>query len=134
MREEGKERHLFTGGPSGDRLAPAAGAVQLMQNSDAYATAWARSAQIGSGVKYLKDGTEVEVCLHNDTILNVELPVAMDFEVIETDPGLRGDTASGGSKPAKVETGAMVNVPLFVNVGERIRVDTRSDSYLERVK
>jgi hypothetical protein len=58
----------------------------------------------------------------------------MEFEVVETDPGLKGDTASGGSKPAKLETGATVTVPLFVNIGDRIRVDTRTDSYLERAK
>jgi len=92
------------------------------------------AAAIGSGVKYLKDSTEVEVCSHNGRILSVELPLSMDLEVVETDPGLRGDTASGGSKPAKVETGAVVSVPLFINVGERIRVDTRTDTYLERVK
>jgi len=89
---------------------------------------------LGSGVKYLKDGTEVEVCSHNDRIVTAELPYFMELEVVETDPGLRGDTASGGSKPAKVETGAVVNVPLFINVGDRIRVDTRSDAYLERAK
>ncbi len=92
------------------------------------------AAAMGAAVKYLKDGTEVEVCTHNDKIITVELPHAMEFEVVETDPGLRGDTASGGSKPAKVETGAVVNVPLFVNQGDRIRVDTRTDTYLERVK
>jgi elongation factor P len=91
-------------------------------------------AAIGAGVKYLKDNTEVEVCTHNDKIIGVELPFFMELEVTETDPGLRGDTASGGSKPARVETGAVVNVPLFVNIGDRIRVDTRTDSYLERVK
>lgn len=89
---------------------------------------------IGSGVKYLKDNTEVEVCSHNDKVIGVELPNSMEFEVTETDPGLRGDTASGGSKPATVETGAVVNVPLFVNIGDKIRVDTRTDSYIERVK
>ena len=89
---------------------------------------------IGSGVKYLKDNTEVEVCRHNDRIIGVELPFFMELEVTDTDPGLRGDTASGGSKPATVETGATVNVPLFINVGDKIRVDTRTDAYLERVK
>ena len=92
------------------------------------------AAAIGSGVKYLKDNTEVEVTTHNDRILGVELPMTMEFEVTETDPGLRGDTASGGSKPATLETGAVVNVPLFVNIGDRIRVDTRTDNYLERAK
>jgi len=90
--------------------------------------------QLGDSVKFLKDNTEVEVLSHNDKILAVDLPMFMEFEVVETDPGLRGDTASGGSKPAKVETGAMVNVPLFINVGEKIRVDTRTSQYLERVK
>jgi elongation factor P len=85
-------------------------------------------------VKYLKDNTEVEVCTHEGRVLTVELPMAMEFEVVETDPGLRGDTASGGSKPATLETGAVVSVPLFINVGERIRVDTRTDSYLDRVR
>ncbi len=92
------------------------------------------AAAIGPQVKYLKDNTEVEVCTHKDKILTVELPFAMEFEVVETDPGLRGDTASGGSKPATLETGAVVNVPLFINVGERIRVDTRTDNYIERAK
>lgn len=92
------------------------------------------AAAIGSTVKYLKDNTEVEVCSHNGKVLTVELPMHMEFEVTETDPGLKGDTASGGSKPATLETGAVVNVPLFINIGDRIRVDTRSDAYLERAK
>jgi elongation factor P len=92
------------------------------------------SKSIGSAVKYLKDNTEVEVLSHNEKVLGVDLPMAMEFEVTETDPGLRGDTASGGSKPATIETGAVVSVPLFINVGEKIRVDTRTDSYIERVK
>jgi elongation factor P len=90
--------------------------------------------EIGPQVKYLKDNTEVEVLSHDGKVLGVDLPMIMDFEVTETDPGLRGDTASGGSKPATVEGGAVVNVPLFVNIGDRIRIDTRTDSYLERAK
>ena len=92
------------------------------------------AAAIGSQMKYLKDNTECEVCTHNGKVLTVELPVFMELEVTETDPGLRGDTASGGSKPATLETGAVVQVPLFVNIGEKIKVDTRTDNYLERVK
>lgn len=90
--------------------------------------------EIGTQVKYLKDNTEVEVLSHDGKVLGVDLPMIMEFEVTETDPGLRGDTASGGSKPATVEGGAVVNVPLFVNIGDRIRIDTRTDSYLERAK
>ncbi|MFN3649677.1 MAG: elongation factor P [Armatimonadota bacterium] len=92
------------------------------------------AAAIGPQVKYLKDNTEVEVCSHNDKVLTVELPFFMELEVTETDPGLKGDTASGGSKPATLETGAVVQVPLFVNVGDRIKVDTRTDTYLERAR
>ena len=91
-------------------------------------------AVIGPGVKYLKDNTEVEVLSHDGRVLAVDLPMSMEFEITETDPGLRGDTASGGSKPATLETGAVVNVPLFINVGDRIRVDTRTNNYLDRVK
>jgi elongation factor P len=89
---------------------------------------------IGEGVKYLKEETEVQVMRHNSEVIGVELPFFMELEVVEADPGLRGDTASGGSKPAVLETGAVVQVPLFIGVGERIRVDTRSDTYLERAK
>jgi hypothetical protein len=67
-------------------------------------------------------------------VIGVEIPFFMELEVVEADPGLRGDTASGGSKPARLETGAVVQVPLFIGVGERIRVDTRTDTYLERAK
>ncbi|MBI3911715.1 MAG: elongation factor P [Armatimonadetes bacterium] len=89
---------------------------------------------LGDRVKYLKEDTEVQALTHEDRIIGAELPFFMEFEVVETDPGLRGDTASGGSKPAKLETGAVVQVPLFINIGDRIRVDTRTDTYLERAK
>jgi elongation factor P len=92
------------------------------------------ASAIGEQIKFLRDNTEVEVCAHNGKILSVELPFFMEFEVTETDPGLRGDTASGGSKPATLETGAVINVPLFINVGDRLKVDTRTGTYLERVK
>jgi elongation factor P len=106
----------------------------VFMDQDTYDQVTVPAAAIGPQVKYLKDNTEVEVCTHNDKIIGVELPFSMEFEVAETDPGLRGDTASGGSKPAKLETGAVVNVPLFINIGDKIRVDTRTDNYLERVK
>ncbi len=92
------------------------------------------SPQLGSQAKYLKENLEVQVLTHNGEVLGVDFPITMELAVTETDPGLRGDTASGGSKPATVETGAIINVPLFINVGDKIKVDTRTDSYLERVK
>ena len=88
---------------------------------------------VGESVAYLKPDSEVTVMKYGDEILGVELPHTIELTVTKTDPGLRGDTASGGSKPATMETGAVVNVPLFVNEGDVIRVDTRSGKYLERV-
>lgn len=93
-----------------------------------------REELIGPQVKYLKEGTEVSVLSHEGQIIGVEVPFTVTLEIVETDPGVRGDTASGGSKPAKLETGAVVQVPFFVQVGERIRVDTRTDAYMERAK
>ena len=88
--------------------------------------------QIGKGAKYLKEGMEVNVIFHNGKVLEVELPISITLKVIETDPGVKGDTASGGTKPAILETGAQVMVPLFISVGEMVKVDTRNDSYLGR--
>ena len=88
--------------------------------------------QIGDRVKYLKNGMEVNVIRWGEQVLEVELPNSVTLEVIQTDPGVRGDTATGGTKPAIVETGATVMVPLFISTGERIRVDTRDDKYQGR--
>ena len=88
--------------------------------------------QIGQSSKYLKEGMEVNVVSWNGKVLEVELPISVTLKVTETDPGVKGDTASGGTKPAILETGAQVMVPLFISVGEMIRVDTRNDSYLGR--
>ena len=88
--------------------------------------------QIGRGAKYLKEGMEVNVIFHNGKVLEVELPISITLKVTETDPGVKGDTASGGTKPAILETGAQVMVPLFISVGEMIKIDTRNDSYLGR--
>ncbi len=88
--------------------------------------------QIGDRVKYIKEGMEVNVVRWNEQVLEVELPNTVVLEVTQTDPGVKGDTATGGTKPATVETGAMVMVPLFITTGERIRIDTRTDSYQGR--
>lgn len=88
--------------------------------------------QIGDRVKYLKEGMEVNVIRWGEQVLEVELPNSVVLEVTQTDPGLKGDTATGSTKPAIVETGAQVMVPLFITIGERIKVDTRTDSYLGR--
>lgn len=88
--------------------------------------------QIGNQRKYLKEGMEVTVVTYNNKPLEVELPNSVVLEVTQTDPGVKGDTATGGTKPAILETGAQVMVPLFVSIGDKIKVDTRSDSYLGR--
>jgi elongation factor P len=88
--------------------------------------------QIGDRVKYLSEGMEVSVVRWNEQVIEVELPNSVVLEVTETDPGVKGDTATGGTKPAIVETGAQVMVPLFISVGERIKIDTRNDNYLGR--
>ncbi|MEA5513362.1 elongation factor P [Nodularia sp. UHCC 0506] len=89
-------------------------------------------AQIGDRVKYLKEGMEVNVIRWGEQVLEVELPNSVVLEIVQTDPGIKGDTATGGTKPATLETGAMVMVPLFVAQGERIKIDTREDKYLGR--
>lgn len=93
-----------------------------------------RGDLIGTPVKYLKENEQVTVLIHNEEIIGVELPFTVELEVSDTDPGVRGDTASGGSKPATLETGAVIQVPFFINIGDKIRVDTRTDAYLERSK
>ncbi|HEY9860680.1 MAG TPA: elongation factor P [Candidatus Obscuribacterales bacterium] len=92
------------------------------------------ASQIGDRVKYLKEGMEVNVVRWGAQVLEVELPNSVVLEVTQADPGVKGDTATGGTKPAIVETGAQVMVPLFITIGERIKIDTRNDTYLGREK
>lgn len=89
--------------------------------------------QVGDDSNYLKEGMEVEVSRYQEQPISLEIPVAVNLEVTETDPGFKGDTATGGTKPAILETGLRVNVPLFVNVGDKLKIDTRNGTYLERV-
>jgi len=89
--------------------------------------------EVGDARDFLKDNTEVDVLFIDGSPATVDLPNFMELAIVETDPGVRGDTASGGSKPARLETGATVQVPLFLNVGDVIKVDTRSGDYLGRV-
>lgn len=89
---------------------------------------------IGDGIKYLQEGIEVMAMYHEGNLINIELPVSITSTVVDTEPGEKGNTASGGSKPATIETGAVVNVPFFINIGDKIRVDTRTNEYMERCK
>ena len=81
---------------------------------------------------FLKEGSEAFLLRHDDRLIGVELPIIVELKVVRTDPGFRGDTVSGGTKPAELETGASVQVPLFIQTGDVIRVDTRTHTYVER--
>jgi len=89
--------------------------------------------QLGDAVKFLKENDNVSVLLYQGNVIGVDLPNQVELEVTATDPGIKGDTASGGSKPATVETGAVVQVPFFVEVGDILLIDTRTGNYLKRV-
>ena len=89
--------------------------------------------QIGSGAKFLKVNTVVKAILFNDKIIGVKLPIKMELKVVEAPPSMKGNTAQGGNKVVKVETGASVNTPLFVNEGDTIRINTDTGEYVERV-
>ena len=89
--------------------------------------------QIGDAIGYLKENIELDLLFHNGVPIGIDLPMFLELVVSETDPGLNGNTASGGSKPAKLETGITVQVPLFINEGDVVKVDTRTGEYMERV-
>ena len=91
------------------------------------------SASIGDALKFVKENEMVKMCSHNGNVFAVEPPLFVELEITETEPGFKGDTATGASKPATVETGAVVSVPLFVNQGDVIKIDTRTGEYLSRV-
>ncbi len=90
------------------------------------------SDQIGESLNYLKEGVIVNILFYENAPIGIELPTTVILEVVETDPGLRGDTVSGGSKPAKLETGLVIQVPLFIQIGDKVVVDTRNAKYVER--
>ncbi len=87
---------------------------------------------MGDAGKFLKENEQVDLLTYEGEPIDLELPTAVELEVTVTDPGLKGDTASGGTKPATMETGLVVNVPLFINIGDRLRIDTRTGEYIER--
>ena len=89
--------------------------------------------QLGDAVNYLKEGMTLQLLTYEGQPVSVELPITVDLKVEYTEPGFKGDTATGGTKPARLETGLTIQVPLFVNTGDVVRVDTRTGQYLERV-
>jgi elongation factor P len=90
--------------------------------------------QLGDSINYLKENMEIKVLYHKGMPINIEVPMFVELAIARTDPGVRGDTASGGSKPATLETGAVVKVPLYMNEGDVVKIDTRTGTFIERVK
>ncbi|MBP1647767.1 MAG: efp [Bacteroidetes bacterium] len=106
----------------------------VFMDKETYEQLSVQEEQIGDGAKFLKDGESVDILFNGTEITGIELPITVELQVVETVPGVRGDSANAGTKPAKVETGASVNVPLFINEGDVVKIDTRSGDYIERVK
>lgn len=88
---------------------------------------------IGDAAHYLKEGITPTILFHDGNAVSIEMPITVELQVTSTSPGVRGDTVTGGTKPAELETGFTVNVPLFINEGDKVKIDTRSGQYLERV-
>ncbi len=105
----------------------------LMDNEN-YEQLALTAEQLGDAVLYLTENLNVKVLFFNQQPVTAEVPNFVELTVSQTEPGVKGDTASGGSKPATLETGAVIQVPLFINEGDRLRVDTRTGSYIERAK
>ena len=102
-------------------------------NVETYDQIALNSDDIGDSLKFVKENDMVKVCSHNGKVFAVEPPMFVELDIIDTEPGFKGDTATGATKPATVETGAVVYVPLFVNQGDKIKIDTRTGEYLSRV-
>lgn len=106
----------------------------FMKTDDSYEQVAAGAAAVADAKDWLKEQEKCQVTLWNDDPIAVALPNFVELEVAETDPGLKGDTAQGGTKPATLTTGAVIKVPLFINIGETLRIDTRTGEYVSRVK
>jgi len=109
------------------------GELYYFMDEENYEQMALNSDQLADVLNYLKEGSSLQISSYESEIVGVELPTAVELEVIETGPGFKGDTASAGNKPATLETGITIQVPLFINTGDVIKVDTRTGGYLERV-
>ena len=110
------------------------GQEYVMMDNESYEQLQLTADQIGDGLKYMKENMIVQVLMHDARIIGVDIPAHVVLEVTDTPPSEKGNTAQGGTKPATLETGATIQVPLFVDMNEVIRVDTRTGEYMERVK
>ena len=108
------------------------GTDYVFMDNESYDQLHVPADSVGNAVNFLKEGDSAVLPMYNGDIIGVDLPAAVELEIRETEPGIQGDRVSGARKPATLETGLVVQVPLFVNVGEKIKVDTRSGEYLSR--
>lgn len=107
----------------------------VLMDNETYEQLTVNEEMFGGGEKFLKEGEAVDLLVDdNEQIINVEIPIHVQLEVIETEPGFRGNTATNAVKPAKLETGVTINVPLFIDKGDVLKVDTRTGQYMERIK
>lgn len=104
----------------------------VFMDNETYEQSELTKEQLGNGINFLKENMDVKVISFEGRILGVELPNTVELVVVKTDPGIRGDTATGGSKPATMDTGYVVKVPLFINEGDHLLIDTRSGDYIQR--
>ena len=111
----------------------ASGEEYIFMDTESYEQISLSRETLGDNLKYLKENMHLNILLFKGEILGLELPNSVELKVVETEPGFKGDTAAGGSKPAKLETGLVVQVPFFINEGDVLRIDTRTGAYLERV-
>ncbi|GAB4334991.1 MAG: elongation factor P [Dehalococcoidia bacterium] len=91
------------------------------------------AAKVGDAAKYLKENDTCELILYGDEVIGVQLPITVELTVVDSEPGVKGDTATGATKPATLETGLVVNVPLFINPGDKLKINTDTGEYIERV-
>ncbi|MCH3951136.1 MAG: elongation factor P [Acidaminococcus sp.] len=108
------------------------GDMYVFMDNETYEQLELNKEQLGNAINFLKENMDVKISSFNDRILGVELPNTVELKVVETEPGIKGDTATGGSKNATMDTGYVVKVPLFINEGDVLRIDTRTGEYIER--
>ena len=107
---------------------------RVLMDTSSYEQISMSEKQLGDSVNYLKENMEIKVLYFKGQPINIDIPMFVELKIARTDPGVRGDTASGGSKPATLETGAVIKVPFYLNEGDVVKVDTRSGIFIERVK
>ena len=108
------------------------GDLYYFMDTETYDQVALNAETVGDALKFVNENEMCKICSHNGSVFSVEPPLFVELEITETEPGFKGDTATGASKPATVETGATVAVPLFVNQGDKIKIDTRTGEYLSR--